>query len=241
MPKNMMCQFAWSTIRPATVGPIAGAKAMTRPNSPIALPRLSTGNMIISTVMVMGMRMPAPAAWTRRPARSMAKVRPRPASSDPSVNRAIDAMKSLRVEKRSCKKAVMGIMMALTRVNPVVSHCAAAASTPVSIMMAGRAGVTRVWFKMVMNEPNTKTTSIIFCLRVSPMATCSFCRLGRSECLLRGIRLRTANSAPWLGARGGHSSVVCGGLADSWKILTPSRGFVNADGVMCRKKTANGA
>ncbi len=35
-------------------------------------------------------------------------------------------------------------MMAFTRVKPVVSHWAVAASTPISSMMEGRAGVTTV-------------------------------------------------------------------------------------------------
>ena len=58
-------------------------------------------------------------------------------------------------------------MMALTRVNPVVSHCAMEASTPVSTMMDGRAGVTTVWFRMATKVPNTMTASIRNCLRVS--------------------------------------------------------------------------
>ena len=47
----------------------------------------------------------------------------------------------------------MGIIMALTRVKPVVSHCAVAASTFISVMMEGKAGVTRVWFSTVTNVP----------------------------------------------------------------------------------------
>ena len=32
MIQNMTCQFAWSMMMPATVGPAAGANAMTMPN-----------------------------------------------------------------------------------------------------------------------------------------------------------------------------------------------------------------
>ena len=37
MIQNMMCQFAWSMMMPATVGPAAGANAMTMPNTPMAV------------------------------------------------------------------------------------------------------------------------------------------------------------------------------------------------------------
>jgi hypothetical protein len=110
--------------KPATVGPIAGAKAITRPKIPMADPRRSTGNTSMSTVMVTGMRMPAPMACTSRPPKSTGKFGPTPAISVPTAKVAMENTNSLRVEKRSCKNAVMGIMMAFTRVNPVVSHWA---------------------------------------------------------------------------------------------------------------------
>ena len=64
----------------------------------------------------------------------------------------------------------MGIMMALTRVNPVVSHWAVAASTAISVMMEGMAGVTSVWLRTVVNDPVTSTISISHCLRDKPTA-----------------------------------------------------------------------
>lgn len=78
----------------------------------------------MSTVMVTGMRMPAPAACTRRPPRSTGKLRPTAANSVPTANKLIENTNSFRVENRSCRNAVMGIMMAFTSVNPVVSHWA---------------------------------------------------------------------------------------------------------------------
>ena len=121
----------------------------------------------MSTVMVTGMRMPAPEACTRRPARSTGKFGPRAARSVPAANSNIEDTNSFRVENRSCKNAVIGIMMAFTRVNPVVSHWAVDWSTDISSMMEGSAGVTRVWFNTVTKAPNTNTASIIHCLRVS--------------------------------------------------------------------------
>ena len=64
----------------------------------------------------------------------------------------------------------MGIMMALTRVKPVVSHWAVEVSlTFISAMMAGSAGVTRVWLSTVTKVPKISTAIINFCLLVSPM------------------------------------------------------------------------
>ena len=98
MMKNMSCQLALSMMRPATVGPIAGANAMTTPNRPIALPRLSTGKVSMSTVITIGMRMPAPAACSKRPASSTGNDGPQPASRLPAVKMPIATTNRLRVE-----------------------------------------------------------------------------------------------------------------------------------------------
>ena len=63
----------------------------------------------------------------------------------------------------------MGIMMAFTSVKPVVSHWAVAASTLISVMTEGSAGVTTVWLRTVTNVPNIKTASIMICLRLNPI------------------------------------------------------------------------
>ena len=170
MIQNMTCQFAWSMMMPATVGPAAGANAMTMPNTPMAVPRRSMGNVHMSTVITSGMRMPAPAAWIKRPASNTGKFGPQAASAVPAVNRTMDARNSRRVVKRSVRNAVMGTMMALTSVNPVVNHCATAASTHISLMIDGSAGATTVWFSTVTKVPNTSTISMTICLRVSPQS-----------------------------------------------------------------------
>ena len=103
IPKNMMCQSAVSTTMPPTVGPMAGANAMTRPKMPMAAPRFSTGKLTRSTVMDMGMRMPAPMACTRRPARSTGKFGVRPHMSAPTRNSAMENRNSRLVENRSCR------------------------------------------------------------------------------------------------------------------------------------------
>ena len=68
----------------------------------------------------------------------------------------------------------MGIMMAFTSVNPVVSHWAVDWSTLISTMMDGSAGVTSVWFSTVTKAPDTSTASIIHCLHVSFIHNTSF-------------------------------------------------------------------
>ncbi len=103
MAMNMMCQSNWSMTKPATVGPMAGAKAMTRPKMPMAEPRLSTGKVISSTVMVMGMRMPAPAAWIRRPARITGKLKAKPHMAEPAANSDMETTNRPLVVKRSCR------------------------------------------------------------------------------------------------------------------------------------------
>ena len=123
----------------------------------------------MSTVITSGMRMPAPAACTRRPSSSTAKLGPQPASALPAVKMTRGTRKSRFVVKRSVRNAVMGIMMALTRVKPVVSHCAVEASTLISAMTDGRAGATTVWFRTVTNVPNTRTASMTICLRDKPI------------------------------------------------------------------------
>ena len=85
-------------MKPAALGPKAGAKAITMPNSPLAKPRLSGGKVSMMTVMTMGMRMPAPAACSRRPHKSTKKLGPQPARALPPAKMSMDTMKSPRVE-----------------------------------------------------------------------------------------------------------------------------------------------
>ena len=55
---------------PDMVGPIAGAKEMTRPTRPIIRPRECGGTTFIIVVMSSGSMMPVPAACTMRPSSS---------------------------------------------------------------------------------------------------------------------------------------------------------------------------
>ena len=65
-------------------------------------------------------------------------------------------------------------MIAFTRVKPVVSHCAVAASMPISAMMGGSAGVTTVWLSTVTKAPRIRIMSVTFCLLVKPQPYATF-------------------------------------------------------------------
>ena len=77
---------------------MAGANAMTMPNSPMADPRRSGGKVSMSTVMTIGIKIPAPAACSKRPASSTGKLGPQPESAEPAVKISIDTVNRLRVE-----------------------------------------------------------------------------------------------------------------------------------------------
>lgn len=72
--RNSACHGRVSTIQPDSVGPSAGANATISPKNPMAVPRLSGGNTVNSTVCMSGMVMPAPRACTMRPASSISKL-----------------------------------------------------------------------------------------------------------------------------------------------------------------------
>ena len=150
----------------------------------------------MSTVITSGIRMPAPAACTKRPPSSTGKLGPQAASAVPHVNKIMDVKNSRRVVKRSVRKAVMGTMMALTSVNPVVSHCAVAASTLISDMMDGSAGDTTVWLSTVTNVPNTSTASMTICLRVKPQLAMSGSSLRGADTAARLPDERTSQGRP---------------------------------------------
>ena len=163
---------------------MAGPKAITTPNIPIAVPRRSTGNMSMSTVITIGIRIPAPAACAKRPISKRGKFGAKPQSKLPKAKMLMETINRERVVKRSIKKAVIGIMIAFTRVKPVVSHCAVAASMPISAMMGGSAGVTTVWLSTVTKAPRIRIMSVTFCLLVKPQPMCdlSFCALRQLFC-----------------------------------------------------------
>ena len=99
---------------PASTGPAAGAQLITMPAMPMAVPRFSGGKMSMGTTPTSGSCTPAPAACRMRPTMSNSKLGAAAHNAVPTINAAMDAKNSLRVEKRSMRNPVMGTMMPLT-------------------------------------------------------------------------------------------------------------------------------
>lgn len=81
-------------------GPIAGANPMMMPIIPMALPRLSRGNMSRMSENTVGMRMPVALAWQMRPKNRNANVGAQAHRAEPAANSAMPPTNSLRVGKR---------------------------------------------------------------------------------------------------------------------------------------------
>ena len=62
----------------------------------------------------------------------------------PAVNIPIATKNNLLVVKRSIRNAVTGTIIPFTSIYPVVSHCAVEASTCISFIILGSAGVSSV-------------------------------------------------------------------------------------------------
>ena len=72
----------------------------------------------------------------------------------------IALIKSRLVGKRLMKKAVSGIIIAETKMKPVVSHCATLVLTLVSSIILGKAGVNTVSENIVIKPPETNMAII---------------------------------------------------------------------------------
>ena len=66
---------------------------------------------------------------------------------------------SVRVVNFWIRNAVIGIMIPLTSMKIVVTHCAELAVMSKSRMNAGNAVLSSVWFRMTMNAPETRVAS----------------------------------------------------------------------------------
>ncbi len=159
---NSTRQDQWSTMKPDRVGPIAGAKEITRPKVPIAVPRRWIGKIAKRIVCISGMIMPPLAACTTRPTRSTAYTGATAQMSVPSAKMPIAAKNIVRVENFWIRNAVAGIMIPLTSMNSVVTHWAAFAVMPKSAMNAGSAVFSSVWFRMMTKAPASSTAITMF-------------------------------------------------------------------------------
>ena len=108
------------------------------------------------------MMMPPPDAWTTRPSSSTEKTGARAQITVPIVNSPIAAKNSDRVVNFWIRNAVIGIMIPLTSMKIVVTHCAEFAVMSKSRMNSGNAVFSNVWFRMTMNAPETSVASTTF-------------------------------------------------------------------------------
>src|SRR5699024_7575046 len=113
-----------STSQPERDGPIAGAKEITKPTVPIAVPRRSTGKIKIKIVIINGIITPAPDAWITLPVIKTGKLGENAQIIVPIANTDMALINNLRVENVSIKKAVTGIIIPFTNINIVVTHWA---------------------------------------------------------------------------------------------------------------------
>ena len=103
MRRKILFQPQTSTIHPESVGPMAGAKAITIPIAPIAAPRFSRGKRSNMTVCIIGISTPAAIACSILASRSTAKLPAKPATAVPAANISIELRNSCLVVKRSMK------------------------------------------------------------------------------------------------------------------------------------------
>ena len=83
--------------------------------------------------------MPAPIAWIIRDIIKIVNVGENAATIDPIRKIAIEKIYKWRVEYLSIKKAVSGIIIPLTSINPVINHCAVVSVMFSPLMIAGSA------------------------------------------------------------------------------------------------------
>ena len=80
----------------------------------------------------------------------------------PAMKSPIAVRNSVRVVNFWMRNAVTGIMMPLTSMKIVVTHCASLAVIPKSSMNAGRAVLRSVWLRMMTKAPDSSTAMRMF-------------------------------------------------------------------------------
>ena len=107
-------QPSMSISAPDAGGPMAGAKLMTTPTSPMSTPRFSFGAMSSNSVHTMGMATPVAIACKTRATMSNENVGADAAKSEAHVNSANAPANSFRTENRPSRNAFSGMTIAST-------------------------------------------------------------------------------------------------------------------------------
>ena len=157
-----------STSRPPAVGPMAGAKAITKPTRPMAAPRLSRGNVSRISDITITIMTPVDIACITRPIKSTANAGAIAATKLPAANSVMHPRNRRRVEKRPMNHAASGITTASVSAYAEVSHCTVVSSTLICCMIDGSAGESSVWFKTTSTAPASSTITMRFCSFVIP-------------------------------------------------------------------------
>src|SRR5699024_2068401 len=110
---------------------------MTSPTSPIAMQRLLTVHINKKTDCIKGIIIHAPIKCMVRHIISLLKSNANAANKLTIVNTMMVVMNTCIVVYLSIKKAVTGIMILLTIMKIVVSHCPVLALTPISSIIGG--------------------------------------------------------------------------------------------------------
>ena len=157
--QNSMCQLLPASLRmkPDTVGPIAGATAMTMDMLPIIVPRLRSGTRRRTVVMSRGSSTAVPAAWMTRPMMTTVKSGANAPMTVPATNRPCEATKSWRSVSFEIRKPVTGMTTAMVSRKAVVTHCANAAVMPRSFLITGMATLMTVSLRIAMNAAARRT------------------------------------------------------------------------------------
>src|SRR5688572_28022853 len=137
---------------------------------PIVLPRVSGGTSVITVVINSGIMIAVPAAWITRAATSTVRPGASAATSVPTENNDIAAMKTVRVCRRCSRKPVTGITTAIVKRNAVVTHWAAFAVTPRLSMSRGMATLMIVSLRITTNDAtnNRLMTSLLRAVTCAP-------------------------------------------------------------------------
>ena len=158
---NTKRQLRNCSTTPDSVGPTAGAVAITKLIVPITRPRKCRGTNSITVVISSGIITAVPLAWTTRPSRSRGKVGETAASAVPTANSDMARVKTPRVDSRWINQPLIGITTAMVSMKPVVSHCAVRSVTAKSRMIRDRATFMAVSLRITTKAPVISTARTV--------------------------------------------------------------------------------
>ena len=159
--QNRPCHGRICSSAPETVGPTAGATDITIEMRPMMRPRSCGATIVMTVVIISGIMMAVPMAWTTRPTISISKTGESAAMSVPTLNVTIATMKTGRVFRRCSSHPVVGMTTAMVRANAVVSHWPWVASMRSASWILGSATVIIVSLRKTTNTAASSRISAV--------------------------------------------------------------------------------